>query len=164
MDCIIREVRDSDGPEVMAIFNHYSMNTMAALWEGEQPPSFFGFLRESCSGYPFLVAECDGRVGGMALLRPIYKSPVFKRSAEVVYFLDENFTRLGLGSMLLSALEKRAKEMGGDKLVAHISLDNPASLAFHERKGFVEFGRLEKAGTKLGKDFSVVLMKKDISI
>jgi L-amino acid N-acyltransferase YncA len=160
VDDLIRPVADRDARAVVDIFNHYAQNTMAAYFEDRVPVSFFPVLQKTSAGRPFLVAERDGEVIGFALLRPYHQSPVFGRTAEVTYFLAPGHQGRGLGTRMLEALEREAGRAGVDNLLASISSENEVSQAFHQRRGFVECGRFDRVGHKLGRDFSVVYMQK----
>jgi len=46
--------------------------------------------------------------------------------------------------------------------LASVSSRNEASLAFHQRHGFVERGRLCRIGEKLGGTFDIVWLRRDI--
>lgn len=62
-------------------------------------------------------------------------------SIEVVYFgLLPEFTRRGLGKLMLTAAVERAWEMGTDRVWLHTcTLDDPAALPNYVKRGFAPF-------------------------
>ena len=163
MDFTIAPVLKEDGKAIIDIFNHYVENSFAAYPEGRAPYEFFDLLLNLSEGYPFLVArDCGGNVLGFALLRPHNPMPVFSRTAEVTCFIAPEHTGKGMGKALQERLLHEAGEKGIDNVLASISSLNPASLAFHKKRGFQECGRMLKTGRKWGRDFDVVWMQKMI--
>jgi phosphinothricin acetyltransferase len=163
MDFNIRDYSDSDAEAVLDIFNHYATTSMAAYDpEDGLPPQFMSDLLQVIGDYPFVVAQSEGNVVGLAFLHALHPSPVFERTAELTYFIAPDFTRRGLGSLLLDFLEQSARMRGMDCLLASIARPNQASRDFHKAKGFKQCGLLEKVGRKFGRDLDVVYMQKHL--
>lgn len=155
---------DEHAPQVMAILNHYIENGFAAYFDQPLPAYFFERLRGMTLGYPALIALDDvGAVAGFAFLHAYHPAPTLRRTAEATYFIHPEHTRRGLGKLLLDQLIGRASSMGVDNIIASISSLNEDSIAFHGRNGFVECGRLAAAGSKFGRDFDVVYMRRSIA-
>jgi L-amino acid N-acyltransferase YncA len=93
-------------------------------------------------------------------LKKYHPYPAFDRTAEAGYFILPEFTRSGLGGLLLKTLETEARSVGIDNLLANISSLNPASLSFHAKHGFRECGRFRKILKKFGQDLDIVWMQK----
>lgn len=150
--------------EVIDIFNYYIENSFAAYFENKLPYQFFYKLIEMSKGYPAYVFlnEETKKVIGFCLLKPFSPLPVFKETAEVTYFIEENETGKGLGKEMLNLLEDEAREMGFKYLLASISSCNEQSLRFHRKRGFFECGRLHNIGKKKDINFDVVWMEKEI--
>ena len=70
--------------------------------------------------------------------------------------------RRGIGAALLDRLKTEARAQGISTLLASVSSRNEASLAFHQKHGFVERGRLCRIGEKLGGTFDIVWLRRDI--
>jgi len=155
----LRRMSEADSEAIVAIFNHYVENSFAAYLDRPVEAAFFQKVRQP--GYPALVVEAaGGEVVGFAFLRPYHFADTFKRAAEIVYFIGARHTRQGLGTALLERLTAEARAMGIDTLLASICSHNEPSLRFHERRGFVECGRLLRVGRKMGRDFDVVWMQR----
>ncbi len=150
--------------EVMDIFNQYIENSFAAYPETKLPADFFQMFLEIAKKYPAYAIKPEGeeKVIGFCLLRSYSPFPSFRETAEVSYFIAEEYVGMGLGKKALRVLEEDAKKMGIQMILADISSENGASIAFHRKNGFSECGRLKDIGTKFGKRFDVVWMQKKI--
>lgn len=162
MEYLIREARESDAGELTGIFNAY-VDTWATFFDKPISEENFSQMQKEAEGYPFLVAESQGRPAGFGLLRPFHFSPLMRRAAMTSYFLHPDQRGHGLGSLLLAALEQAAIGIGVDNLVAPIVSHNTESLAFHERRGFERCGLVDPAGLMFGQDFGVVFMQKAVT-
>lgn len=60
--------------------------------------------------------------------------------------LDDRFRRHGLGTAVYDQLEREAASVGRLALEVNVEPPNPASLAFHAGRGYVEVGRLGQPG------------------
>lgn len=152
------------GHEVMDIFNYYVENSFAAFPENQLPYEFFGRFQEMTMNYPAYVVinGADQKVVGFCFLRAYSPFAVFRETAEPTYFLDKDQVGQGVGNACLARLEEEGRKMEIKSLVASISSENSASISFHSKNGFTERGRLNQIGKKLGKQFDVVIMQKDI--
>ncbi|MBU2551783.1 MAG: GNAT family N-acetyltransferase [Proteobacteria bacterium] len=160
MDYCIRKARDRDGESVIGIFNLYVRDGLAAFPEREVGHDFFVKLKIMSRGYPFHVVERSGRIVGFGLMSPFRYQSAFNRSAFVTYFIEPAHTCRGLGGRLLGLFETEAAAMGVDNLMASVSSSNQGSLAFHQKNGFVECGRMVRVGRKFGLDFDLVYLQK----
>jgi len=61
------------------------------------------------------------------------------------------YRQRGIASMLYDAVEARAREVGRAEVTCEVNVrpSNPASMIFHERRGFVELGRQDTTGGTL---------------
>lgn len=147
----------ADRDPVLAIFNHYIANSMAAYAEQPLPPEAFDGVLKMCAGYPAVTArDAAGQVAGFAMLRPFHPLPTFSGTAEITYFLQPEATGQGLGRLLLDQMIQGAREKGLRTLLASISSLNEGSVRFHLRNGFEECGRLRRVGVKQGREFDII--------
>jgi L-amino acid N-acyltransferase YncA len=157
----LRPLAPGDAPAVREIFNDYVADSFAAY--ARHPltlPDIQGLL-SYCESYPALAAEdCRGDLIGFAFLRPYSPFATFAGTATITYFIAPEHIGSGLGSALLRALEEEAARIGIDKLLAHVSSRNEASLAFHRKRGFSPCGTFHEVGSKLGKTFDIVWFEK----
>jgi len=160
----IRLGKDEDKDQVIAIFNHYIVNTMAAYPQSPLPVQAWGFIKSKCVNGTVLVAEDDkGTVVGFALLKSFMEMDTFAHTADIGYFIDPKHTGKGLGKLFLAELEKAAKDLGIKTLVANVSSANPESIAFHEHSGFIKCGQLPQVGKKQDEFFDLIWYYKSIA-
>jgi L-amino acid N-acyltransferase len=156
----IRDAEDRDADPVIRIFNYYVQHSYGAYPEEPVPVSFYGILREGA--YAFPVVEHEEGVIGFGVLKPFFPFSTFKNAGSVTYFIAPEYTRSGLGTLLLNTLLDAARAQGLHILVANLSSRNPQSLNFHKKHGFRECGRLERVGMKFGDRFDVIWMQRDV--
>jgi L-amino acid N-acyltransferase len=80
--------------------------------------------------------------------------------AEHTIHITKHAKRLGVATALMDALEARALAHGKHSLIGVVDGENPASLTFHERRGYVEVGRVPEVGWKLDRWLTMVLVQK----
>ena len=160
---MIRRAEEKDAPEIARIFNHYIREgTSAFLDEPVASAVFFGWLMEMSCDKCVYVAEKDGKVLGFGVLKQYFDRRVFRRAAEPGYFIGPGETGRGIGSKLYETLEKDALRLGIKRLLVSISSENKGSIRFHSKRGFAKCGEFKKVGFKLGREFDVVWMQKEL--
>ena len=163
MEFTIKPLATDDRIPVMDIFNHYIENSFAAYPDTRLPYSAFDILLAMSKGYPTgVIKDRNGQVAGFGMLRPYHQIPAFSKSAEISYFLHPDYTGKGMGTKLLAYLEKGARKMELEHILASISSLNPGSIAFHEKHGFVRCGCFKNIGRKKGTSFDVLWMQKNL--
>jgi phosphinothricin acetyltransferase len=100
--------------------------------------------------YPWLVADRDGLIGGLAYAKPFNTRAAYEWTAEVSIYLRDGSQGQGLGSLLYARLIALLDAQGYRCLIAGITTPNDASVALHERFGFRYVGTLERVGWKHG--------------
>lgn len=80
-------------------------------------------------GGDFVVAEVDARIAGMGGIRP--NNP---RQAEVVYVRVHPALRIG--TAVMSALERRAADLGFEEMHLDTATNQPEALAFYRALGY----------------------------
>jgi phosphinothricin acetyltransferase len=83
---------------------------------------------------------------------------------EVSIYVEEAARGQGVARTLLSALIERVQGLGLRHLIAAISdsATSQASIALHERMGFVHAGRYAQVGWKHDRWLDVTLMQRDL--
>lgn len=151
------------GQGVISVLNEAILNGCAAFPENPLPDAAFDMLFKMTQGYPSLVLLDDEEcIMGFAFLKPYNTLPVFRRSAELSYFLSPKVQRMGFGSQMLHQLEDKGKSCGVQKVIATINSKNVGSIAFHHKHGFRQCGQLTDIGERKGECFSIVLFEKEI--
>jgi len=86
----------------------------------------------------------------------------FREAAEIIYFIDKNYSGKGLGRIILDKIEEDAKFKGICNILASISSKNIYSIKFHEKNGFVKCGKFPEIGRKFGNTFGIIWMRKNL--
>lgn len=157
------EMKEEHRKDVMDIFNHYIENSFAAYPDEILPQGFFDKLIELTRGYPAYVVKYSSGIIGFCFLRPYNIYRTFKETAEITYFIKQDFTGKGIGKIILERLESDGRTKGISQLLASISSENKQSIAFHEKHGFSRCGQFRNVGRKFGQAFDVIWMQKKIS-
>lgn len=106
-------------------------------------------------GYPWLVAEQDGRVVGYAYGGQHRVRAAYNPTVEVSAYVAADAQRGGVGRELYLALFDELKAQGRRLLVAGITMPNDASVAFHQALGFTRVGVFRNIGFKFGRWWDV---------
>ena len=160
----IRDVTERDAEAIAAIYAHHVLNGTAS-YDVDPPPAEFHrdkIRRIASAGWPFIVAEVDGRVAGYAYVTQFRDRAAYRFTAEnSIYVHPEQMDR-GIGKALLAALLSRSKAFGFKTIIAVIGGAEPASIAVHAGLGFVEVGRLRAVGWKHERWLDSVYMQLDL--
>ncbi|GAA3103835.1 MULTISPECIES: GNAT family N-acetyltransferase [Nonomuraea] len=94
----------------------------------------------ACGG-DFLVGEVGSRIVAMGGLKPVDTA-----TAEVCRLrVHPEFQRRGFGAAMLAAIERRAVELGFQRVRGDTTLNQEAALALYQRRGWRELSR-ERVG------------------
>lgn len=106
------------------------------------------------------MKDNDGNIVGFGFLHVHNPVPVFSETAEVTYFIREEYTGKRLGESLLSYFEEECKKKDIKNILACISSLNPGSINSHKKNGFTECGRFKGIAKKNGRVFDTIWMQK----
>lgn len=156
-------VRESDLAAILAIYNHYILNTTATFHsETLSKEDLAEFLFISHPKYPSFRITENGEMIGYCFLTQYKKRQAYDRSAELSIYLKPGYTGKGIGLAALSQLEAAAKKAGIRVLVGTICGENQASIRLMEKAGFSQCAHLKNIGEKFGKVLDVVMYEKEI--
>ena len=102
------------------------------------------------STHPWLVAELDGGPVGYAYACSHRSRSAYRWATDVSVYVAERNQRQGVGRRLYEELLGRLRGQGFRVACAGITLPNEASIALHERLGFVAVGVYRNIGWKAG--------------
>ena len=162
MAVLIRLAAGADAAAIAAIYRPY-VETSRISFE-EVPPDAAEFERRMANAmYPWLVVEDDDRVVGYASTSPLRGRSAYRFSVETGLYLEPGARGRGLGRALLGAHLELLEKQGFVTAVAGISLPNAASVALHEKLGFVLGGIERGVGFKLGEWVDVGRWQRDLA-
>lgn len=111
-------------------------------------------------GREFFVAEVDGAVAGFATYDQFRGGNGYVHAMEHTVVLGPAARGQGLGRALMQVVCDHAKDGGAHTMVAGISGENAAAIAFHAAIGFDHVGRIPESGRKFDRWLDLVLMQK----
>jgi L-amino acid N-acyltransferase YncA len=167
MTILVRPSQDADLPSIHAIYSHAVINGTAS-WE-LQPPTFADMAARHAAlleaGFPFLVAEHDGRVAGYCYASAYRPRAAYKATVEDSIYIHPDAQGRGVGKALLGQLLEVCEAMGFRQMISIIGDgygNSASSLKLHERFGFEVIGIARAVGFKHGRWLDQVLMQKSL--
>jgi L-amino acid N-acyltransferase len=159
---MIRQARRADIPQIALLWNAIIRDTVITFNPQEKSEREVGstILSRARQGHPFLVSVQGGQVLGFATYAQFRAGLGYARTMEHSINLAPAARGLGLGRLLLGALEEHAAARGIRAMVGAVTADNDASLRFHAALGYSEVGRMPQVGWKFGRFHDLVLMQK----
>lgn len=159
---VMRDCDETDIPAIAAIYGHAVRNG-CATFEIDPPPEAELKIRRRlmiAAGYPYLVAESEGRVVGFAYADSYRQRPAYLKTVENSIYVREAMRGKGVGRRLLGALIDESAARGYRQMIAVIGDSaNLGSIRLHEKLGFALIGNLRAVGWKHGRWLDTILMQ-----
>ncbi len=157
----LRPATNSDLPAINAIYNHYVLNsTCTYQTEPSTAEEREAWFAAHGPEHPVVVAEEAGVVIGWGSLSRFHPREAYRHSVEDSVYIHPEWLGRGLGSLLLGHLLEQAKELGHHTVLGGIDADQVASIALHQRFGFVQVSHLKEVGFKYGRWLDVIWMQR----
>lgn len=152
MSLEIRPAEAGDAEAVHAIYAPIVRDTAISFeWEPPTVDEMRGRIAKVLAdGYPWLVAESDGRVAGYAYAGRFRARAAYDWTAEVSVYVAGDRHRQGIGRALYRALLDVLERQGYRSAVGIATAPNAGSEALHRSLGFAEVGRFPRVGYKFG--------------
>ena len=159
----IRAARIDDIAEIQAIYAHYVI-TGSASFE-ILPPDLADMEKRfeaiQARGFPYLVAEIDGKIAGYAYAGTYRARAAYDYAVEDSVYISPNHLGRGLGRSLLTQLIETCTELGYRRMIAVIGDSaNLPSINLHLAMGFDHAGLLPSAGYKHGRWVDSLMMQR----
>ena len=160
---MIRLATEADVPEMLAIYAPYILTTTYTFeYDVPSEEAFLARFQDITARFPWLVWEEEGKILGYA-----YGSLPFERAAYAWCTEDSLYLRpeakgKGIGTKLLSCLEKLLQLQGYRKIYAIITAENTVSLDFHRKNGYLCTATFPNCGYKFGRWLGVTWMEKEL--
>lgn len=160
---IVRPSEETDLPAITAIYSHHVLHGFGSF--EEVPPDQAEMVRRRAEilskGFPYLVAELDGRAVGYAYANHYRPRIAYRFSVEDSIYVAPDAPRKGIGRALLSSLIARCTGQGYRQMVAVIGdTQNLGSIGLHAALGFRVVGTLPSIGFKHGRWVDSVFMQR----
>ena len=159
----IRSVQFADAKAIQAIYQPYVTET-AITFEVDVPTvqEFEERITQTLAHFPYLVAEEEGIVVGYAYASTYYARAAYDWTVELSIYISKEARGQGIGSALYDALEEELQARGYLRFLACIAFPNEASLAMHEKRGYVQVAHFPKVGYKFEQWHDIIWMQKTI--
>lgn len=159
----LRDCTDADLPAIQEIYAHHVLHGLAS-WE-ETPPDLAEMTRRRQAivgeGYPYRVAEVDGRVAGYAYVGKYRPRPAYRHTVENSVYVAADIQRLGIGARLLNDLIEVCTAQGFRRMVAIVGDSaNAPSINLHLKLGFEPVGTIPACGYKFGQWLDQVILQR----
>ncbi|HTE15166.1 MAG TPA: arsinothricin resistance N-acetyltransferase ArsN1 family B [Burkholderiales bacterium] len=149
MTSSLRLATERDAAILCAIYNPYVLETVITF--EQTPVTDAEMAQRICdytAQYPWLVAEADGKVVAYAYATRWRTRAAYDYTLESTIYVDKNFTGRGIAKPLYLELLRALKARGVHAVVGCIALPNAASIALHEKCGFVKVAHFPQVGRK----------------
>ncbi len=161
----VRPGAPGDLAEIVGIYNHYVEHTPISFeTEPVRPEDRSEWFAEHRSGgrYRIMVYPGeDGRLLGWATTSPFRPRAAYATTVEASVYCRHDARGRGVGSALYAALFRAIEGEDLERIVAGVTLPNPASLALHQRFGFRPVGIFTRVGRKFGRYWDVEWLERD---
>jgi phosphinothricin acetyltransferase len=106
----------------------------------------------------------SGRAVGYASTSRFRTKAAYDTTVESSVYCRADLVRRGIGTALYQALFEMLKDEDINRIVAGVTLPNPASIALHERCGFRPVGTLSSVGRKFDRYWDVAWFERPLLI
>ena len=168
---LVRPATEDDLPALTDIYNHYIVTTpitfdLRPLTVDERRA---WFVDHSHGGRHRLLVATEGTAGGGQALGYATSSrfrpkAAYDTTVESSVYCRADVVGRGIGSALYRALFDVLKNEDINRIVAGVTLPNPASIALHERCGFRPVGTLSSVGRKFDRYWDVAWFERPLSV
>jgi phosphinothricin acetyltransferase len=177
MRLVVRPAAASDLLALTEIYNHYVVHTTITFdLRPFAPEERRGWFEEhSDHGRHRLLVACDadeaeaggdagGRIVGYATSGRWRPKAAYETTVETSVYCRADAIGRGIGTRLYSELFASLAHEDVHRIVAGVSLPNPASVALHERFGFRQIGVFSSVGRKFGRYWDVAWYERPLRV
>ena len=161
-DLTVRDATPDDADAIARIYNQGIQDRVATLeTQLRTADERRQWLSTRSSRHPVLLArDASGKVVGWASLNQFNPRPAYDHVADLSVYVERAARGGGVGSVLLNALEERARGIGYHKMVLAAFPTNAAGMRLYERRGFTVVGVYHEQGLLDGAWVDVIVMEK----
>ncbi len=162
----VRPVQQEDLPAIKDIYNYFIQNTVITFDDVPLDLSYWQERFEMSEKFPlpFLVMSRGAEILGFAYVSPWRQRTSYLKVVENSIYLSAPATGKGLGSILFAALIAECEKVGIKEVIAVIADRGAhASIALHEKHGFVQQGHLANVAKRFGKPIGSYLLSLKVS-
>ena len=166
MELGFRDGRPEDIHGVLEVYNHYVLTCPATFEISPVEPSsrkewLDGHLRGGAHRL-YVAVERGERVVGWASTSPFRARPAYATTVESSVYCRPEFQRQGVASRLYRELFRSIAHEDVERIVAGITVPNPASTGLHIRFGFRHVCTFTRGGRMLGRFWAVAWFERPL--
>ena len=167
---IIREAKIQDAKRLVEIYAPYVKDT-AVSFEYKIPSveEFEERIRHITEKYPYIVCLKDDKIVGYAYASAYSTREAYDWTATSSIYVDKEFHRQGVGSLLYKELEERLRKQGIVNLlagVAYIETEDKYltkdSYNFHTKMGYEKVAQMKGIGKKFDHWYDLIWLQKKL--
>jgi L-amino acid N-acyltransferase YncA len=162
----VRASREADVEAMLSIYRRHIRRGVDDSVEdsGVPEPDDFRDRRKNFRNnrLPHLVAIRDSEVVGYAYVVLFRKRPAYRYAVKHSIYVHHDHVGRGIGRLLLGELIDACAAAGFRQMIGYIDSDNAASLALHERFGFVRVGLLPGVAYRFGRWADTVMVQRSL--
>ena len=149
------EIRPA-APADCRIYNHYVTDTIVSFEEAAVAAAEMAVrITELTRTHPWYVYEESGAVVGYAYAGPWRARAAYRDAVESTVYVESGLVGSGIGSKLYDALIPELRRRSFHCAMGGIALPNAASVALHEKKGFIKVAHFREVGWKFQRRIDV---------
>ena len=159
---LIRPATPDDYSSILDIWTPVIRDTTVTFTSALKTPEMIVDYVEGrrSRGRDVFVADVSGVVAGFASYDQFRGGDGYVHAMEHSIILGPQSRGRGIGRQLMQAVEDHARAGGAHTMVAGVSGENEAGIAFHAALGYEHCGRMPQSGRKFGRWLDLVLMQK----
>lgn len=149
----VRHATENDVPAMLEIYNEIILNT-TAVWHNEphtlqMRQEWFALKQEQ--GYPVFVAEQNSVLTGFSTIGPFRPWVGYRFTVENSVYVSAENRGQGIAKLLIPPIIEAARQLKLHAIVAGIEATNEASIALHNKFGFIEVAHFKEVGFKFNR-------------
>ena len=166
----IREVKTEDAERLAEIYAYYVEKTAISFeYEAPSTAEFERRIKKISEKYPYLVCVKDDYIVGYVYASAYSGRAAYAWTVTTSIYIDREYRRQGIGTLLYAELEKRLREQGIVNLLAGAAyceeedeyLTND-SCRFHAREGYEKVAQMKTVGKKFDRWYDLIWMQKKL--
>jgi L-amino acid N-acyltransferase YncA len=165
---LVRPSRDSDVEAMLTIYRRHIRRGVEESVDdsGTPEPDDLRDRRKNLRSHrlPHLVATLNGEVVGYAYVVQFRKRPAYRFAVKHSIYVHHEHQARGIGRLLLRELIDACAAAGFRQMIGYIDADNTASIALHEKFGFVRVGLLPGVAYRFGRWCDTVMVQRSLGL
>ncbi len=158
---VIREAHAKDTGSILNIYNEGIEDRIATLETQTKDLQYMkDWFEQHIGRYKVIVAEQDGQILGWSSLNQYNNRCTYAGVADLSVYIAREYRGMGIGSLLLAAIENLAIENDFHKIVLFTFPFNQLGQGLYRKKGYREVGTFKNQGILDGKYVDVMAMEK----